>query len=263
MFMVVHSCDRFWHERRLLGQLQFRVIVSFKLSRSRGDDVHAPARPGRSASARGEMPTLEQLFGRLRDRLVIRLRLRVQQARRELAAPRRRPARDTACAEGEVRAARSSSSPPSRRMRAANARAASTNVGSFEQHQRRSGVFERGRWAVHSSRDGASNALSIGCKILPLPVHVHAAAPLLVVRVGLVFALGEVQVLVVAGRLIRLDAGAADLVDEQPADRQGSVADRSRPGSGTATGGRTSRLCGSRSRQLRRVDATTAGTRGS
>ena len=47
-------------------------------------------------------------------------------------------------------------------MRVAKARAASTYVGSFSNASAWSGVFEDERAAVHSSREGASNAFKLG-----------------------------------------------------------------------------------------------------
>ena len=52
----------------------------------------------------------------------------------------------------------------SSRTRPASARAASTNDGSFSITRAALGVLEIGRRAVHSSRVGASNAISHGCR---------------------------------------------------------------------------------------------------
>src|SRR5690606_35590248 len=59
-----------------------------------------------------------------------------------------------------------------------------------------------------------------------LPVDVEAAAILPLVEMGLVLALGEVEMLVVALRLVRLDARSTDLVVEQAADEERVVADQ-------------------------------------
>ena len=59
----------------------------------------------------------------------------------------------------------------------------------------------------------------------PLPVHVDAAAVLAFVAIGHVVAVGELEVRVVAGRLIGDGARAADVQVEQAGDRQRVVAD--------------------------------------
>ena len=105
-----------------------------------------------------------------------------------------------------------------------DARAASTNVGSFSSVSACCGVLATVRAAMHSSRRG----VEVGqhrVQERALPVHVNAAAVLPLVGVGDVVAVGELEVRVVAGRLVGLDARAADLEVEQPGDRQGVVAD--------------------------------------
>ena len=56
-----------------------------------------------------------------------------------------------------------------------------------------------------------------------LPVHVQAPAPLAGVGVGLVLPLREVEVPVVAGRLVGMHARAAELFDEQDKQYRDSV----------------------------------------
>ncbi len=61
---------------------------------------------------------------------------------------------------------------------------------------------------------------------LPLPVRVQPPAILRGTGVMFVGALGEMQVGPVAGRLVRLDAAAANLLEKQPADGERVVADQ-------------------------------------
>ena len=58
-----------------------------------------------------------------------------------------------------------------------------------------------------------------------MPVNVDAATPLLVVGVVLVFSDREIEVTIVAARLVGLGAGAADFVDEKLTQSEGIVAD--------------------------------------
>ena len=51
-------------------------------------------------------------------------------------------------------------------------------------------------------------------EVSALPVHVDAAAPLVLVLMGLVFTSGEVQIRIIPRGLIRPGAEAADLVDQ-------------------------------------------------
>src|SRR5207249_2541939 len=59
----------------------------------------------------------------------------------------------------------------------------------------------------------------------PLPPGVKPAAILRGAVIRLIRAFGEIQKIPISGRLIRLDALAPDLVNEQSADRQCVVAD--------------------------------------
>ena len=81
---------------------------------------------------------------------------------------------------------------------------------------------------MHDSRDGASNVVICGGGDGALPERVHAAAMhLLVAGVGLEVrrvAAGVADRLPQAGRLRRLDAGTAHLLDQQAADEQRLIA---------------------------------------
>ena len=106
----------------------------------------------------------------------------------------------------------------------ARTRAASTNVGSFEQ---REGLL---RGVGDGSRGGAF--LARGCVEVgqhrmqegPLPVHVNAPSVLAMVGVGNVVAIGKLKVGVVTGRLVGEDARPADVQVDQPRDGQRVVA---------------------------------------
>ncbi len=62
----------------------------------------------------------------------------------------------------------------------------------------------------------------------PLPVHIETAPPLIVVRMRLVYALGEIQVAVIAGRLIGLGARSAGFADEKTRDGECVITDQLR-----------------------------------
>ena len=61
-------------------------------------------------------------------------------------------------------------------------------------------------------------------QVLSLPVCVEAAAPKSVALVLLVSALGKVEVLIEAGGLIWLGARPVQIADQEPADRQRTIA---------------------------------------
>ena len=58
---------------------------------------------------------------------------------------------------------------------------------------------------------------------LPLPMRINAPAILILVQIGLVVALGEIEELVIPGRLIGMTAGTAHPINQQSANGQGIV----------------------------------------
>ena len=186
-----------------------------------------PARPGRDRRGDWQIADGQQLRGRRSCRRRIRSGAFRAGRRASCASSGARRARRARCRIGATRA-RSGVSPAACSVRTcAGERAGRFDVGRIvQQHER---LLRR---VAARPLDGAFLAAGgvegdqAGVQERPLPVGVQAAAILALALVVLPFARGEVQVLPVAGRLIRLHARPADLGHEQAADRQGVVADQ-------------------------------------
>src|SRR6476619_391481 len=63
-------------------------------------------------------------------------------------------------------------------------------------------------------------------QILSLPMHIDAAPPLAFVLVGRVFPYRKIEMTIIPGRLVGMNARTADRRHKQSADRQGRIADR-------------------------------------
>src|SRR5258705_9825740 len=63
-------------------------------------------------------------------------------------------------------------------------------------------------------------------QILSLPMHVDAASPLAFVVVGRIFPYRKIEMTIISGGLVGMNARAANGWYEQAADRQSGVADR-------------------------------------
>ena len=79
---------------------------------------------------------------------------------------------------------------------------------------------------MHSSRDGAFKSLEHRVQILSLPMHVNTTSPLAIIDIGHIFAHRKIEMTVVTGRLIRMDARPADGRHEQATNREGRIAHR-------------------------------------
>ena len=136
--------------------------------------------------------------------------------------------------------------PPSVNIRSANFRAASMYVTSLSNASACSGVLVLARFTWQISQLGASNVAIDGCGTVRLR-YVYKLRRYKIVAVALrVIVVGTAgQFFPQAGRLIRHDRRAADLIREQPADGERIVAHRFglQPIAGPA---RSSRLSGSR-----------------
>ena len=218
-------------------RLQSRVIVSFRFSSARQTAVQAASSAASTSFGSGARPIFDQLRRGLRVGLVAR----PGSSPAASAAPpsRRRPgARHVAWRKRERERARRRPRRPRSSVPLGEDAGRLDERRVVEQHERRQRrVRPRPLGRAFLAGRGVER-LEHRVQVLPLPVDVDAAPPLLRVRVGRVLALREVQVPVEAGRLVRLRARAADLQDEQPADGEGVVADRSRPAAASDLAGR-------------------------
>ena len=205
---------------------QFRLIACehfIQVEHSASDDRPRCKLADQCLLGFGARPIFSNLFGLLGVALVIRLAAGEEGVEHLLlfgvCRPRNRFAKGEVQPIGVV-------APPSLTIRAANARAASVNVGSLSRHERRQRrIRSRPLHRAFLSRRRVE-CLQHRMQILTLPMHIDAASPLLLVGVTLVFANREVEMFVVAGRLIRSHTIAADRGNQEAADQQRRIANR-------------------------------------
>ena len=189
--------------------LTIRVIVSCRLSSTRATWSRPPARRRRASSGAGRWPTSSSARAPPSGPLGTRpgaCRAAPQHGSASSAAA----LRCSACCQAQVEPVRRS--PPALAQDPRGEHAGGLDVGRVvQQHERllrdvRAGPLGRALLAA-----GRVEGQQARVQERALPPGVEAAAVLVLALVGLLLARREVQVLPVAGRLVRLDARPADL----------------------------------------------------